>query len=121
MEIKPPTKIIIKQSPIQGLGVFSSQKISKGEIIEECPFLAFPQNKKEQIPVFSNYSFCFPRGEMWTTHALVLGYGSYYNHSENASVDWHTENKLKLFVFTALRDIEEGEELFINYANGVVF
>ena len=121
MEIRPPNKIILKQSPTHGLGVFSSQKIFKGETIEECPFLAFPQNKNEQTPVFSNYTFCFPRGEMWTTHALVMGYGSYYNHSENANVNWYTENELGLFVFTSLTDIEEGEELFINYANGVVF
>jgi SET domain-containing protein len=121
MEIRPPTKIILKKSPIHGLGVFSSQRISKGEIIEECPFLAFPQNKNEQVPVFSNYTFCFPRGEMWTTHALVTGYGSYYNHSEKANVNWYTENELGLFVFKALRDIKEDEELFINYANGIVF
>jgi SET domain-containing protein len=33
MEIRPPTKIILKQSPTHGLGVFSSQKIFKGNFI----------------------------------------------------------------------------------------
>lgn len=121
MTIQPPTKIVLKESPIHGLGVFSSNKISKGETIEECPFLAFPQNKNEKVPAFSNYTFCFPRGEIWTTHALVMGYGSYYNHSEKPNVDWYTLNQSGIFVFVALDDIEEGQELFINYSNGVVF
>jgi SET domain-containing protein len=121
MIIIPPTKIVLKESLIHGLGVFANKKITKGEIIEECPFLAFPQNKNEKTPVFSNYAFCFPKGETWTTHTLVLGYGSYYNHSENPSVDWYTKNQERLFVFFALQDIQEGEELFINYSNGIVF
>lgn len=121
MKIVPPTKIVLEESPIHGLGVFSSEKITKGEIIEECPFLAFPQSKNEKVPAFSNYTFCFPRGEIWTTHALVMGYGSYYNHSETPNVEWYTKNELGFFVFVAVDDIEEGQELFINYSNGVVF
>ena len=121
MTIQPPTKIVLKESPTHGLGVFSSKKISKGEIIEECPFLAFPQSKNEKVPVFSNYTFCFPRGEIWTKNALVMGYGSYYNHSETPNVEWFTKNELGLFVFVAIDDVEEGQELFINYSNGVVF
>jgi SET domain-containing protein len=117
----PPTKIVLKTSPIHGLGVFAKKNISSGEILEECPFLAFPQTNKEKIPVFSNYTFCFPRSEEWTTHALVMGYGSYYNHSPNPNTDWYTKNDEGIFVFHAIRDILKGEELFINYANGVDF
>jgi SET domain-containing protein len=116
MEIKPPTKIKIGNSPIHGLGVFSTTKITKGEIIERCPFLLFPQSNLEKIPVFANYSFCFPRSENWTNHAMVMGYGSFYNHSDSENVNWNTDKDT--FIFFSTRDIEEGEELFINYANG---
>jgi SET domain-containing protein len=121
MEIKPPTKIKIGNSPIHGLGVFSTTKITKGEIIERCPFLLFPQSNLEKIPVFSNYAFCYPRSENWDEHALVFGYGSYYNHSETPNVDWYTNNEERTFVYFALRDINEEEELLINYGNGSVF
>jgi SET domain-containing protein len=50
-----------------------------------------------------------------------MGYGSYYNHSEIPSVNWITDENNKTFKFFALRDIEIGEELFINYGNGSVF
>lgn len=119
--INPPRKINLRNSPKHGLGVFSTDKILKDEIIEVCSFLPFPQKREEKTPVFSNYTFCFPRGEEWTTHALVMGYGSYYNHSINPSVEWYTKDDENLFVFFALRDIEPDEELFINYSNGSVF
>jgi SET domain-containing protein len=121
MKISPPLKIYVKDSPLHNLGVFSSQKIEKGEVIDVCPFLSFPQSSNERIPVFSNYTFCYPRSENWTTHALVMGYGSYYNHSETPSVDWNTNEDDRTFIFFALRDINEGEELFINYGNGSIF
>jgi SET domain-containing protein len=121
IKITPPLKIYLKDSTLHNLGVFSSQKIEKGEVIDICPFISFPQSSKEKIPVFSNYAFCYPRSENWTTHALVLGYGSYYNHSETPSVDWNTNENDRTFIFFAIRDIDEGEELFINYGNGSNF
>lgn len=121
MKITPPTKICLENSPLHNLGVFSTHKIKKGETIDVCPFISFPQNPNEKIPVFSNYTFCFPRSEKWTTHALVLGYGSYYNHSDTPSIDWYTTVVNQTFVFFALRDIKVGEELFINYGNGSFF
>lgn len=119
MLIKPPTKIIVKDSPIHGLGVFCSEPIQAGEIIESCAFLKFPQSNEEKIPVFQNYSFCWPRSESWVNHAMVLGYGSFYNHSQFPSAQWYTEEDK--FVFYALKDINVGEEIFIDYANGSAF
>ena len=121
MKIIPPTKIYIQKSPLHNLGVFSTQKLSKGEIIDECPFIAFPQKSNQTLPVFSNYAFCYPRGENWHTHAMVMGYGSYYNHSETPSVDWYTDEQNETFVFFTLKDIVENEELLINYGNGSFF
>jgi SET domain-containing protein len=121
MKITPPTKIYLKNSSLHNLGVFSSQPITKGDIIDVCPFLSFPQNSNEKIPVFSNYTFCYPRSENWREHALVLGYGSYYNHSETPSIEWYTNEEDRTFVFFALRDIDKEEELLINYGNGVHF
>jgi uncharacterized protein len=121
MKISPPTKIYLKDSPLHNLGVFSSQTIKQGEVIDVCPFLSFPQSSSEKIPVFSNYTFCYPCSVDWNTHALVLGYGSYYNHSETPNVSWKTNEDDKTFIYFALRDINEEEELLINYGNGSVF
>lgn len=37
-------KIEIRQSPIEGFGVFATAPISKGEILEEVPFVLFPRH-----------------------------------------------------------------------------
>ena len=121
MKITPPTKIYLGNSPLHNLGVFSSQPIKEHDIIDVCPFISFPQSNLEKIPVFSNYSFCYPRSENWREHALVLGYGSYYNHSKTPNVDWYTDEENRTFIFFALRDINREEELLINYDNGIVF
>jgi SET domain-containing protein len=121
MKIIPPSKIYLKDSPLHNLGVFSSQTIKKGEVIDTCPFLSFPEKPNEKLPVFSNYTFCYPRSENWSEHALVLGYGSYYNHSNTPNVDWYTDEETRTFVFFSLTNIEIGEELLINYGNGSYF
>jgi hypothetical protein len=36
------SKIEVRQSPIEGYGVFAKEKIEKGEILEESPFILFP-------------------------------------------------------------------------------
>ena len=47
--INPPTKIYVDKSPIHGWGVFASQDIETGEIIEEVPVLELPINKKDRL------------------------------------------------------------------------
>jgi uncharacterized protein len=121
MVIYPPTKIYLKESKLHGYGVFAKTKITKGEIIDTCPFLSFPQTNFEKTPVFGNYTFSFPRGDQWTEHALVLGYGSYYNHSNKPNANWSTDIKERVFTFFAIEDIEKDEEILTDYANGTFF
>jgi SET domain-containing protein len=39
MRINPPTKIYAESSPVHGLGVFASQDINEGEVLEVCPVI----------------------------------------------------------------------------------
>lgn len=54
----------------------------------------------------------------WTegTWALVLGYGSLYNHARPASVRYEHDTTHLVMRYVALRDISAGEELTIDYA-----
>lgn len=121
MEIRPPKKIYLKDSTTHGLGVFCSEEIQYNEIIDTCPFLLFPHRRQEKLPFFQNYAFCWPKSENWVNHVLVTGYGSYYNHSEMPNVSWESDTERNVFVFKSLRKIKVGEELFIDYGNGVQF
>lgn len=52
-----------------------------------------------------------------TQDCLVLGDGEIFNHSDTPNVSYRLKNKYgrKVMVFTALRDLFPGEQLFIDY------
>lgn len=113
MPLIPTDLIEVRRSPGRGRGVFARQFIARGTIIERVPMLVFPETDLESDEGFSTlYHYAFEWGK--GTVALALGYGSIYNHSysPNARYDdvaQRTKN------FTAIRDIEPGEEITINY------
>lgn len=117
MEIKPPTKIVIKLSPIQGYGVFATEDIMVGEVIEEAPLHMLPMNRGEVSDCMIDHRFNYPKNEFWTHQAVAWGYGSLYNHSENANADWRDNHQNKTFEFYAVKPINEGEEIFLYYGD----
>lgn len=107
-------KVVVKDSPIHGRGVFATENIKAGEVIEECHHVllseSFPfvnQNLKE-------YVFAWPK--FLPTHStVVLGFGSIYNHSNTPNADWETDIERNLFVFNSRKDIAAGEEICTSY------
>jgi SET domain-containing protein len=52
------------------------------------------------------------------TQALALGLGSMFNHStRDQNVGWIRNTETDVIIYTALRDIEAGEELCISYGS----
>ncbi|RMZ86091.1 hypothetical protein DV737_g104, partial [Chaetothyriales sp. CBS 132003] len=50
---------------------------------------------------------------------MALGLGSLFNHSTlHQNVGWRRDLAIECIVYTALRDIEVGQELCISYGNG---
>jgi hypothetical protein len=115
--IKPPTKIEIKESPGRGLGVFATEDIEEGEIIEECLLLTLPIQRGEVSSLFLDYRFNYPQQGEWTEQVLGMGYGSYYNHSDNANAFWRDHPTIKAFQFVCSRKILSGEEIFVYYGD----
>jgi SET domain-containing protein len=105
--------IQVKRTKGKGRGVFARRLIRRGELIEKVPMLVLPVEEYHDglgKTSLANYCFNWKEG----TVALALGYGSLYNHSyrPNARYDdvWPQTKE-----FTALRDIEPGEEITVNY------
>jgi SET domain-containing protein len=110
-------KIRYDRSPIHGLGVFATEFIAKGELVEECPVLSLPITKGESTDLMIDYRFNWPSGSEWQEQVMALGYGSLYNHNENANAYWYSVNDRRVFHFIASRDIEAGEEIFVYYGD----
>lgn len=115
MEIKPPTKIFVKQSPVHGFGVFASEDIMEGELLEECPLFLLDMVRGEISPCMVDYRFNYPKSSDWTHQAISWGYGSLYNHSNDANADWRNSEKNNTFEFYATKNIKKGEEIFLYY------
>lgn len=117
-----PTKIQIKESPVHNQGVFAKEKISQDEIVEIAPLLKLEWRMQYQHdPIVKSYIWpnlsCNCRDcKMHSPFVYMpMGYGPLYNHSNTPNVaikfDWAEQT----MSFKAMRDIEVGEELFIQY------
>lgn len=115
--ILPPKKIYVKKSPIHGLGVFAGEKITKDEMIEECPILTLPINKGESSGLLLDYRFNWPQGTEWEEQVVGLGFASLYNHSESPNAYWISNYEKRTFNFIASQDIEVDEEIFVWYGD----
>jgi hypothetical protein len=106
--------IFIAESPGKGRGVFAARKIQKDEIIEECPCLTFYEGEEaahiDRTPL-GCYYFRWNEG----INAILFGYGSLYNHSYRPNALYRRNYEKLTMDFVALRDIETGEEITINY------
>ena len=94
-------------------GLIANRVIKSGETLERCPVVLVDHRDDSAFAKTILNRYCYE----WTKSysALVLGYGSLYNHSYSPNVYYVFNYRTKEIVFRALRRIEPGEELFMNY------
>lgn len=113
--ITPSDKIYLAKSTIAGRGVFARVPIKKGELIEECPVVVVPYDEQDLIPPdFRRYVFGWNMPSQQTV-VLVMGYGTFYNHSVSPNAYFQPTILRRVMNFIALRDIGQDEEIFTNY------
>ena len=116
-DLHPSKKILLAPSkiPHAGRGVFASQAIHKGEIIETCPVIVVSPNDVEHLKQTDLHNYYFSWGAKKETVAITLGFGSLYNHSYTPNAQYKKKEQEHLVEFSALRDIQKGEEITTNY------
>jgi hypothetical protein len=105
----------VRDTSVKGRGVFARVRFARGETIETAPVIVILAEKWHHVEptVLALYIFNFgPRGEH---AAIALGFGSLYNHSYSPNAVYTKNWEERLIRFTALRDIEPGEEITVNY------
>ena len=104
----------------RGRGVFTGQRFQEGEVVEVAPVIPMAIALEDIPPEIKTYAFNW--GDLTNApiemHAVVLVYGSLYNHSNPANLRYDADKEASTMVFTAVRDIQIGEELTINYNAG---
>lgn len=113
MPIQASDLIEVKRVPQKGRGVFARQFIPAGSVFERVPVIVLPSEEVLEYTddsVLANYVFDWGNG----TVALALGFGSIYNHSYQPNARYDDEG-LQTKIFTALCDIQAGQEITVNY------
>lgn len=99
----------------KGKGVFASEKIKANTTIEISPVIVFPVKEVYNIEKTLLFDYLFEWGKKRKKRALGLGYISLYNHSYSANCDYEMDFEFKIMTIKTVKNIEKGEELFINY------
>lgn len=125
-KVKNPTwflkKVEVRKSTVDpvGLGVFAVELIEKREIFESAPVILFHMDllksyvkERRGKHILCDHVFNWSKGN----HAMCLGYGSVYNHSNDPNaMHRRIMDENPRIEFIALRDIQPGEEIFHHYA-----
>lgn len=101
--------IEVRTTKDKGRGVFARDLIRKGTEFERVPVLVVTWDEIDNSEL-ADYVYTWTK----TKAAVALGYGSLYNHSYKPNARYDDVGR-QTKVFTALRDIQPGEEITINY------
>jgi len=107
--------LYITHSEGKGRGVFTSQPIDTGEVIEICPVLIIP---KLELPIIHKtvlHDYYFLWGDDLAECAIALGFGSIYNHELHPNANFILDIYNKTIDIEAIKPIEAGEEITLNY------
>jgi len=99
----------------KGRMVCSSERIEKGSIIELCHVIILNEKDTKIIHETHLHDYYFVWDIVKNTSALALGYGSLYNHDDNNNADFELELIQKVIRIIAIREIEPGEEITLDY------
>ncbi len=107
--------LIIMEDSVKGRGVYTTIELNKGDLIEICPIIKFPQGQLEHIDKSVLFDYYFLWEEDGYQGCVALGYGSIYNHSSepNAIVIFdYTDSTIKI---ECSQKVNIGDELLIDY------
>jgi len=114
-KIRPPSDVVVRPAPGKGHGVFATRFFASGTIIEECPVFVLTPEDRARIDETEMFNYYFAWGPDEREAAIVLGWGSLYNHSFEPNAQYVKHLDQGVLEVVALRDIEPGEEITVNY------
>ena len=107
--------LTIVQTPDRGRGVFTSENIEAGTIVEIAPVIVLSGKDRELIDQTLLHDYIFEWGEKRDQCCMALGYVPIYNHSYSSNCEYEMDFEEQRISIKAVRDIKAGDELLINY------
>lgn len=116
--IEPHQNIYIAESNIPGAGrgVFAKNRLAEGTHIERCPVILLTKPEaRSRLRKTELVNYYFLWNDAPPRVAICLGWGSIYNHSFSPNAKFENNIAGRFMDFYTMRDIEAGEEIFVNY------
>lgn len=110
--------LAVKKSKDKGRGVFATDKIRSGTVIEVSPVIVLSPKDRKVVDQTLMHDYIFEWGETRRQACVALGLVSLYNHSYDANCEYEMDFDKQIITIRTIKPIKKGEELFINY-NGV--
>jgi uncharacterized protein len=107
--------LYINETPAMERGVFTSEPISAGTLIEESPVIVMSKDERAILDKTKLHDYIFEWGENKDQCCMALGLVAIYNHSYKSNCEYEMDYDNDIIRIHAVRDIKAGEELFINY------
>jgi hypothetical protein len=114
--INSPEVFVTDTGTALGRGAYAKRDFFPGDIVEICPVILLDYPIKElslsvQRVVFNWSKLC----DAPEKFALVLGYGSIYNHADQPNQRYSADPENQAMIYTAVREINTGEQLTVSY------
>lgn len=96
-----------------GRGVFATEDYDVGDLIEESQVLILSKEDTAKIDdtILFDYYFSWDNNQA----VLALGNGSLFNHSYSPNAKYLKKMDKSLIDFVAIKPIQKGEEILVNY------
>jgi SET domain-containing protein len=107
--------LTIAPSPNRGRGVFATETIRMNTTIEIAPVIVLSKEHRTIIEQTLLYDYIFEWGEDHKSAAVALGYVSIYNHTVHPNCVYEMDYENETISIMTIKDINAGDELFINY------
>ena len=98
-----------------GRGVFTSEPINAGSVIEVAPVIVMGAGDRKLLDQTLLHDYIFIWGKKQQQCCMALGYVPMYNHSYSSNCEYEMDFDADTITIKTMRDIHAGEELFINY------
>ena len=107
--------LFINDSPGRGRGVYTSQDLKSGELIEESPVIVMNNEERKLLDKTLLHDYIFIWGDNEMECCVALGYLSIYNHDYQSNAEYEMDFENSIIRVKTVQSIKAGEEVFINY------
>lgn len=98
-----------------GRGVFTSEDIEAGTIVEIAPVIVMSKEERVLLDKTLLHDYIFEWGGEKEQCCMALGYVPVYNHSYTSNCEYEMDFETELIQIKTICLIKADEELFINY------